>query len=157
MISKKYLCKVLRDSLEKADPNQVPYPAIKRKRIMYPIGRFQHFLKIIAGTYKQILDVSFIFDEETISKELTVCILKTDHMRLRLTFDHHDDSVLIFVVGRDFDGITKKVNLHSVVEEVEEFFSNEPVEPPVKPVDEPKKVVVKKKIIVRKKASPKPS
>ena len=145
MISKKVLGKTLRDALEKADPNQIPYPAIKRERIMYPIGRFQHFLKICVKEYPQIIGASFIFDEEAISKELTVCVFKTDRSRIRLTFDHHTDTITVFVIGKDFDGISKTVELEKLVEGIAEFFA------------EPKKVVIKKKIVIKKKASPKPS
>lgn len=146
MISKKKLSLALRDALDKADPNQVPYPAIKRERITYPICHFTHALKAVVGTYQQITDVSFNYDEETIQKERTVCILKTESMRIRLTYEHQRDRVTVFCVGRNIDGVTKNVHVNNLAKELEEFFTKE----------EPKKVVVKK-IIVRKRASPKPS
>lgn len=159
MISKKQLRTTLREALDAADPNQVEYPAIKRERITYPIGRFQHHLKTIVTTYPQLTGVSFIYDEEVIAKERTVCIFKTARSRIRLTFEHQKDRVTIFVVGKDFDGVTKNVHLNNLVEAVGEFLQQEKVvsKAPEKPVDEPKKPVVKKKVIIKKKAIIKPS
>lgn len=142
MISKKLLSQTLREALEKADPNQMPYPAIKRARIMYPMGRFQHFLKDCVAAYPQIVGVDFKFDEEAITKELTVCVFKTETARIRLTFDHHTDTVSVFAIGRDIDGVSKDVKLQELVKGIEEYF----------PKEEPKKAVVKKKVVLKRKA-----
>lgn len=140
MISKKKLRTELREALDRADPNQVPYPAIKRERITYPICRFTHALKACVVTYPQFKEVSFIYDEETIQKERTVCIFKTDSMRIRLTYEHQRDRVTIFCIGRDTDGITKNVHVNNLVKELEELL--------VKKED---KLAKKRKIVVRKK------
>ena len=157
MISRKQLNNALRTALDDADPNQLEYPAIKRERIMWPIGHFQHWLKIMCKTYQQLKEVSFKYDEETIQNELTVGTFKAKDLILKLTYDYKTESVKVFCVGKHFDAVTKTVDVSKFVEEVGQFLNQskkEPVTEPQKPAVKPKKVIVKKKIIIKKKVSP---
>lgn len=139
MISRKKMCNSLRVALDKADPNLLEYPAIKRSRITYPMKFFIHSLKQAVTAYPEIISSEFKFDEETITKQLNVCIFKTDKMRLRLTYDHKTDNVDAFCIGQEIDGTSKSFNVNDLVKEIAEYF----------PKREP--VVVKKKIIIRRK------
>ena len=146
MIGRTRIAKALTEALDAVDPNQAKYPEIKRKRITYPMCNFTHALKDAASEYKQIEGVSFQFPEEAIEKGQTTCVFKLAERIIRLTYDFHDDSVIAFCVGKNYEG-AKDFKVSELVEEIRDFF----------PKDEPKKVVIRKKFIVRKPASLKPS
>ena len=137
MISRKKMCNSLRVALDKADPNLVPYPAIKRSRITYPMKNFIHNLKQAVTAYPEIIESEFKFTPESISKEQTICVFKTETMRLRLTYEHTCDRVTAFCIGHDFDALSKNFHVNDLVQEIAEYF--------------PKKEVVKKKIIIKRK------
>lgn len=121
MISKKKLTTYLRWALDNADPNQVKYPAIKRERITYPMKNFTHALKDVVSTYPQFKEVRFRFDDDTVSKELTVCILKTGSGRVKMTYDYKTDTVIVTAIGADTDVTTETVSVDKLVETVGKY------------------------------------
>ena len=146
MIGRTRISKALTEALDAVDPNKAKYPEIKRERITYPMCKFTHALKDAASEYEQIEGVSFQFPDEAVERGQTTCVFKLAERRIRLTYDFHDDSVVAFCVGKNYEA-AKDFKVSELVEEIREFF----------PKEEHRKVIVKKKVIVRRSAFPKPS
>lgn len=118
MIARNKIKWALKFALDAKDPKDENK---ERHIITWPMVNFRHAIKPIADL-QPVKEVSFVFSEEDIQKQLTTAIFKTTDRTIRFVYDYHTDTVDCIAIGKDLDPVKRTINVNEVVDFAKEFF-----------------------------------